>query len=204
LLEALLSNDLDGLGETVGGAVDKLSGFEPGRPVGGTYYLYRTLRRLDLEVLEEMIRRALSDDDLSELEQRLLDEEVASHLETLREAVQDEITRRLVEDRGREAVARTLRRPVTEDVDLMRASRADLEALEDAIVPLTRKLAARLARKKRLRRGRLDFRRTVRASLATGGVPLEPRFRAHRPHRPEVLLMCDISGSMATFARFTL
>jgi uncharacterized protein with von Willebrand factor type A (vWA) domain len=70
---------------------------------------------------------------------------------------------------------------------------------------LTRKLAARLARRRRLRRrGRLDFRKTMRSSLATGGVPLEPRFRSPRPHRPEVLLLCDISGSMATFARFTL
>lgn len=52
--------------------------------------------------------------------------------------------------------------------------------------------------------GRLDFRRTVRRSLATGGVPADPQFRHPRPHRPEVWLLCDISGSMATFSRFTL
>src|SRR5690606_7289882 len=52
--------------------------------------------------------------------------------------------------------------------------------------------------------GRLDFRRTVRRSLATGGVPADPQFRHPRPHRPEVWLLCDVSGSMATFSRFTL
>jgi uncharacterized protein with von Willebrand factor type A (vWA) domain len=207
LLEALLDHNLEDLASLVGRAVDRLSGFEPGRPVGGTYYLYRTMRRLDMDQLEEMIRQALSEEmgDPTPLEQRLLDEEVAARLEELREAVRDEIRRRLVEDRGREAVAKTLRRPLTEDVDLMHATRADLEAIEDAIVPLTRKLAARLARRRRmLRRGRLDFRKTMRASLATGGVPIDPRFKAPRPHRPEVFLMCDVSGSMATFARFTL
>jgi hypothetical protein len=76
--------------------------------------------------------------------------------------------------------------------------------MEAAIGPLTRKLAARLARRRRKRAGRLDFRRTMRKSLATGGVPADPQFRHPRPHRPEVWLLCDISGSMATFSRFTL
>lgn len=207
LLEALMDNDLDSLLSTVGSAVDRLSGFEPGRPVGGTYYLYRTLRRLDVDQLEALVREALAgnDADLTDLERRLVEEELADKMTQLREAVQEEIRRRLVADRGREAVARTLRRPLTEDVDLMHATRSDLEALEDAIIPLTRKLAARLARRRRLRRrGRLDFRKTMRRSLATGGVPIDPHFRVARPHRPEVFLLCDISGSMATFARFTL
>ena len=48
-------------------------GMEPGRPVGGTYYLYRTLRRLDLADLEERLTSALTDDqDLSEFDRRLL------------------------------------------------------------------------------------------------------------------------------------
>lgn len=207
LLEALMDLDLAALSAAVGTAVDRLSGFEKGRPVGGTYYLYRTLRRLDVDQLEAMLAQAMAAEagDLDDLERRLLAEEVASRLEQLREAVQEEIRRRLVDDRGRDAVARTLRKPLTEDVDLMHATRHDLDAIEEAIVPLTRKLAARLARRRRLlRRGRLDFRRTVRQSLATGGVPMDPKFRSPRPHRPEVFLLCDISGSMATFARFTL
>jgi uncharacterized protein len=207
LLDALARHDLDGLATSISDAVDRLSGFEPGRPVGGTYYLYRTLRRLDIDQIEAMLRQVMAQEagDLDDLDRRILAEEVAERMEELREAVRDEIRRRLVADRGREAVARTLRQPLTEDVDLMHATRVELEAIEDAIIPLTRKLAARLARRRRLRRrGRLDFRKTMRNSLATGGVPLEPRFRSPRPHRPEVLLLCDISGSMATFARFTL
>jgi uncharacterized protein with von Willebrand factor type A (vWA) domain len=35
-------------------------------------------------------------------------------------------------------------------------------------------------------------------------VPADPQFKHPRPHRPEVWLLCDISGSMATFSRFTL
>ncbi|MEX2251462.1 MAG: VWA domain-containing protein [Acidimicrobiia bacterium] len=209
LLEQLFQAlaDLDGAALRQGArtAVDQLAGMEPGRPVGGTYYLYRTLRRLDLAELEERLLEALiGDGDMSEFDQRLLREEVQARIEQLREEIQEEIRRRLVADRGRDAVARTLRRPLIEDVDLMHATAGDLKDMDAAIGPLTRKLAARLARRRKRRTGRLDFRRTVRRSLATGGVPADPQFRHPRPHRPEVWLLCDVSGSMATFSRFTL
>jgi uncharacterized protein with von Willebrand factor type A (vWA) domain len=205
LLDALAGLDEEALRRGAREAVDRLAGMEPGRPVGGTYYLYRTMRRLDMADLEARLTAALlGEGDLSDFEKRLLDEDVASRLELLRAEIEEEIRRRLVADRGREAVARTLRKPLIEDVDLMHATSADLAEMEDAIGPLTRKLAARLARRRRRRSGRLDFRRTVRRSLATGGVPVEPQFRHPRPHRPEVWLLCDVSGSMATFSRFTL
>jgi uncharacterized protein with von Willebrand factor type A (vWA) domain len=205
VLQALAGMDQDALERAVRAAVERLAGMEPGRPVGGTYYLYRTLRRLDLAELERRLIEALTPDgNLTELEQRLLREEVEERIRLLREEIQEEIRRRLVADRGREAVAKTLRRPLIEDIDLMHATGSDLADMEAAIGPLTRKLAARLARRRKRREGRLDFRRTVRRSLATGGVPADPQFRHPRPHRPEVWLLCDISGSMATFSRFTL
>src|SRR5204863_6580855 len=55
-------------------AVSRFSGMEPGRPVGGTYYLYRTLRQLDLEnLLERMMTQAHEEADggMTSLEERL-------------------------------------------------------------------------------------------------------------------------------------
>jgi uncharacterized protein with von Willebrand factor type A (vWA) domain len=205
LIDALAGLDEEAMRRGARTAVDELAGMEPGRPVGGTYYLYRTLRRLDLADLEQRLIDALmADEDLSDFDRRLVREEVEARIDQLRQEIEEEIRRRLVADRGRDAVARTLRRPLIEDIDLMHATTRDLQEMEAAIGPLTRKLAARLARRRRKRAGRLDFRRTMRKSLATGGVPAEPQFRHPRPHRPEVWLLCDISGSMATFSRFTL
>ena len=77
--------------------------------------------------------------------------------------------------------------------------------LRRQVFPLARRLATRLTAKRRLgRSGRLDFRRTVRASLATGGVPLVTHHRPHKPHKPELVVICDVSGSVAGFAHFTL
>jgi len=92
-----------------------------------------------------------------------------------------------------------------EDVEFMHASRDEMQSLKKALYPLTRKLAARLARKRRHgRKGPLDFRNTVRHSLSYGGVPADPKFRYPRPAKPELMVIADISGSVAAFARFTL
>jgi uncharacterized protein with von Willebrand factor type A (vWA) domain len=189
-------------------AVKRYAGMEPGRPVGGTYYLYRTLRNLDLDgVLDRLMQEAQDDspEDLTSLEKRLEQDEFQTRIDKLKKEVEAEIRRRLVADRGVEAMARTLRKPLPEDVDFMHASREEMAMLRKAIYPLTRKLAVRLARKRRHgRKGPLDFRSTIRHSLSYGGVPAEPKFKYPRPTKPEIFVIADISGSVAAFARFTL
>jgi uncharacterized protein with von Willebrand factor type A (vWA) domain len=208
LIDALRTMDRDELRRLAAAAVQAFAGMEPGRPVGGTYYLYRTLRQLDLDDLAARLAgRARAEGDVPEdpLAERLQAEEFQRRLRVLRELVESEIRRRLVADRGAEAMARTLRKPLPEDVDFMHASREEMLALQRAIYPLTRALAARLAQRRRRRhRGALDFRKTVRASLSYGGVPAEPKFRHPHPSRPEIMVVADISGSVASFARFTL
>ncbi len=189
-------------------SVTRFAGMEPGRPVGGTYYLYRTLRNLDLDgMLERLLEQAQEDAPapMSALEQRLEEDEYQTRIEQLKKEIEAEIRRRLVADRGVEAMAKTLRKPLPEDVDFMHASREEMADLRKAIYPLTRKLAVRLTRKRRHgRKGPLDFRNTVRHSLSYGGVPAEPKFRYPKPAKPEIFVIADISGSVAAFARFTL
>jgi uncharacterized protein with von Willebrand factor type A (vWA) domain len=210
LLRALMQMNEDELRRLAAIAVTRYADMEPGRPVGGTYYLYRTLRQLDLDGLAgRLVGRAREEGDVppegDALAERLQREEFEARLRRLRELVEVEIRRRLVADRGAEAMARTLRKPLPEDVDFMHASREEMQALQRAIYPLTRALAARLAQRRRRRnRGHLDFRSTVRHSLSYGGVPAEPKFRHPRPSRPEIMVVADISGSVASFARFTL
>jgi len=208
LYRALMDGDQAMLRALARQAVKRFAGMEPGRPVGGTYYLYRTLRNLDLDtMLERMVnqRREEASSPLTPLEERLEHDEYNSRIEQLKKEIEAEIRRRLVMDRGVEAMAKTLRKPLPEDVDFMHASREEMASLRKAIYPLTRKLAVRLARKRRHgRKGPLDFRNTVRHSLSYGGVPAEPKFRYPRPSKPEIFVIADISGSVASFARFTL
>ena len=209
IFRALLAADEVQLNTLARYAVARFAGMEPGRPVGGTYYLYRTLRNLDLDKLRERLveaaRAAAPGARLERLEQRLVLEEAQMRIDRLRAKIEADIRRRLVEDRGYKALARSLRKPLPEDVDFMHATREELAQLRRAIHPLSRKLAVRLARKRRHgRKGPLDFRATMRRSLATGGVPADPQFRYPRPSKPEIFVVADVSGSVAAFARFTL
>lgn len=208
LMQALMQGDQALMKALARQAVQRFAGMEPGRPVGGTYYLYRTLRNLDLDGMLAKMTDAANhgqENDAGRLEQRLEREEFEHRITEFKAEVEAEIRRRLVADRGAEAMAKTLRKPLPEDVEFMHASREEMVSLRKALQPLTRKLAARLARKRKHgRKGPLDFRNTVRHSLSYGGVPAEPKFKYPRPSKPELMVVADISGSVAAFARFTL
>ena len=203
LLDALRDNNSTSLGEMAELAVDRYAGIEAGRPVGAAYYLYRTMRQLHLDEVEQ--RLAGSTPDMSPIEQRVNADKAASQIAAFREMLEMEILERLVDERGLEAMVTATRKSLLEDIDVMQANREELAQLEKALVPLGRKLAARLAHKRRRRRrGPVDIRRTIRESLSTGGVPLDIRFRPPHPAKPEIVVLADMSGSVASFARFTL
>jgi uncharacterized protein with von Willebrand factor type A (vWA) domain len=208
LMQALMNGDQAMMRALAKQAVQRFAGMEPGRPVGGTYYLYRTLRNLDLDGMLDKLMDASKEQvggELTALEERLEKDEYNDRIEQFKKEIEAEIRRRLVADRGAEAMAKTLRKPLPEDVEFMHASRDEMQNLKKALGPLTRKLAARLTRKRRHgRKGPLDFRNTVRHSLSYGGVPAEPKFKYPRPAKPELMVVADISGSVAAFARFTL
>ena len=208
LMQALLNGDQAMMRALAKQSVQRFAGMEPGRPVGGTYYLYRTLRNLDLDSMLQKLMDASRGEvggELTALEERLERDEYQSRIEDFKKEIEAEIRRRLVADRGAEAMAKTLRKPLPEDVEFMHASRDEMQLLKKSLYPLTRKLAARLARKRRHgRKGPLDFRNTVRHSLSYGGVPADPKFKFPRPAKPELMVVADISGSVAAFARFTL
>jgi hypothetical protein len=207
LFRALRDGDNNSLREAASEAVTRYAGMEPGRPVGGTYYLYRTLRSLDLETLEQRLSQLSFDEGPTsdELAERVSRDEAHHLVEKLKAEIERVIRERLVDDRGAEALARSVRKPLPEDLDVMHANRDEMAQLERALRPLSRKLAVRLARKRRRRRrGPVDLRHTVRRSLSTGGVPIDLRFKPPRPTKPEIIVIADISGSVASFARFTL
>ena len=185
--------------------MDRHAGIEPGRRVAGTYYLFKALRKVNLEAILLRLREEQAEAGDSPLDNRLVDLDYAARVDAFRSEVEAEIRERMVADRGPEDVARTLRRPLPEDLDFLNATRADAAAIREALKPLARKLAARLARKRRSQRDApLDFRHTMRRALSTGGTPVELVFRRPNPSRPELIVIADISGSVATFAAFTL
>ncbi|GGC72218.1 VWA domain-containing protein [Hoyosella rhizosphaerae] len=122
-----------------------------------------------------------------------------------RAQVEQETQRRVAQRLGVEKVTSYAVPKVAEQVDFLRASDQDLQALKATVVPLARLLATRLAvRRKKFRTGTIDIRRTMRKSMTTGGVPIDLVAQKPKHSRPELVVLCDLSGSVAGFSTFTL
>ena len=97
-------------------------------------------------------------------------------------------------------------RPLAElDRTLPSSPTQDLAAVHRAVTQLKRRLAT-LGHEQRGRKraAAVDMRRTMRASLETGGVPLRLRYRPKRPRRPEIYVLCDVSTSVTSASVFFL
>ncbi len=82
---------------------------------------------------------------------------------------------------------------------------ADLAAVHRVVAQLRRRLATQgLQARGHRRHAHVDVRRTMRASLQTGGVPVELKFRPRRPRRPEIYVLCDVSTSVTSASVFFL
>ena len=203
--DALLSGDDEAIRRLARQAVSSLgrADTQPGRQ---SWFTYRVLRALSPEtLLASLLESVLAGEERGGLAERVARQMLAERIRQFEEAVEAEVRRRLAEDRGVEQISKTAVKPLVEQVDFLRASRDEIAELRRKVYPLARRLATRLTAKRRLgRAGRLDVRRTVRASLSSGGVPLTTIHKPHRPHKPELVVLCDVSGSVAAFAHFTV
>jgi uncharacterized protein with von Willebrand factor type A (vWA) domain len=205
LLQLLMDGDEEALRRFARLAVERLGRGQPS-PSGQSFFSYRVLRALSPDTLvSQLLAGLLAENDRGGLAEQVARQTVRERLAALRAAIEAEVRRRTAAEKGRDKVAKNAVRPLADQVDFLRAQSADLAELRRAVAPLARRLAVRLSARRRLgREGRLDFRKTVRASLGTGGVPVVTHHRPRKVHKPELVVLCDVSGSVAGFSHFTL
>jgi len=175
---------------------------------GPSYSSYQALKAMGLDQLEGRLLAGLlaphGDGPLPTQEQ-IAKALVAQKIAQLRRMVEGETKRRTAEQLGREHVQMYGIPQLAENVEFLRASGDQLRQMRRVVAPLARMLATRLAAKRRRHRaGAIDLRKTLRKSMSTGGVPIDVVLRKPRPARPELVVLCDVSGSVAGFSHFTL
>jgi uncharacterized protein with von Willebrand factor type A (vWA) domain len=204
-LSALASMVADGVGQAEGGFG---GGGKPLTAIAGEgYYMFRAFEWLGLREIQAELEHAAAEGELSEdIPPVLVLEELKERYEKFRRELEREVRRRLAGARGDEVLKRQKKLPSRpEEVDFTSASLRQVEEMRRILPALARKLAARLARKKSAaRRGRVDIRNTLRHSLSSGGVPIDLKYKKRIPSRPELFILCDVSGSVRTFSTFTL
>ncbi|MGB4505187.1 MAG: VWA domain-containing protein [Syntrophaceticus sp.] len=89
--------------------------------------------------------------------------------------------------------------------DFYKLDQLQIQEIRKRIVKLARKLATKYARRyRRAKHGKIDLRRTAREALITGGTPIRLKYRKRVISKPELVLLCDVSGSVAVFSEFML
>jgi uncharacterized protein with von Willebrand factor type A (vWA) domain len=211
--------------------VRRFAGFEPGRPVAGVMYARAVNEAADLEalradVLAEGLAGAGGDGTgggggggggsaaavlagsgltgQDSLRDRIARAGVDRAVDRFRAEVQAAIQRMLVADRGARAVRATMRVRLAADADIATASAAELTAMSAAIGPISQQLTRVLSQQAAYRKRRLSIRATLRRAMGSGGVPFRLVTEPARPPKPEIVVLCDVSGSVSAFSRFTL
>ncbi len=112
----------------------------------------------------------------------------------------DEIARWVARDLMQEPEESLLER------DMQAIGERDMPRVTVLLRKMTRRLATGLSRRYRgtRRKQAIDIRRTVRGSVQYGGVPLYLRYRGKRVQKPRLVLVCDVSASMAPYARLVI
>ncbi len=175
---------------------------------GPSYSSYQALKAMALDQLEGRLLAGLLapyGDEPTPTQEQIAKAIAAQKISQLRRMVDAETKRRTAEQLGREHVQMYGIPQLSENVEFLRASGDQLRQMRRVVAPLARTLATRLAaRRRRARAGSIDLRKTLRKSMSTGGVPIDVVLRKPRPARPELVVLCDVSGSVAGFSHFTL
>ncbi|WP_174189693.1 vWA domain-containing protein [Nocardia barduliensis] len=213
LVSTLAQDDSDSVAELARQALTELGGYgsvgtgQTSGPVttasGAGWSSYLTMKALRPEELLDRIVAGMNGS--SQLDTAVHTIEANRRLAAFRTAVQTEARLRSAQLRGTEYIARRGVESSSDQVDFLGAREQDLAEMRRLVHPLARKLATRLAvRRRKAVRGQIDLRRTLRRSMSTGGVPIDPVLRARKHGRPDLVVLADISGSVTGFAEFTL
>ncbi|MGV9800252.1 vWA domain-containing protein [Mycobacterium sp. NPDC003449] len=175
---------------------------------GPSYSSYQALKAMSLDDLEGRLLAGLLapyGEEPTPTQEEIAKALAAQRVAQLRKMVEAETKRRTAEQMGREHVQMYGVPQLAENVEFLRASGEQLRQMRKTVAPLARTLATRLAaRRRRSRSGEIDLRKTLRKSMSTGGVPIDVVLRKPHPARPELVVLCDVSGSVAGFSHFTL
>jgi hypothetical protein len=196
LMQALLQNDRNTLTHAMGRAAERVGL----RQIQMFTQKGQFTRRMLDELGEEHIRQAVI--ELEKQESPAL-VEMQRYRDILREQVRDYVEREYLlhaGGRNQQFMDDILSRTRLNNIEHMY-----LHKVHELVRKMARKLASRHARRRRtFKRGQLDMGRTLRRGIPHDGVMFTAYWKKVRREKPQILAVCDVSGSVAAYAKFLL
>lgn len=206
LARALLTADLDRLEQMIRGAAEQsgVARIENLLQIG--FFTRRTMEAMNTEGAGQELRdfasrlaaAGLSDEQIEAL--RGLIERLQ---EALRQSVRN-LTERELQKQNFDYMERFRRESLVEK-SFYHLTEDEIKRMREVVTRLAQKIKNILSiRRRRLLKGKLDLHQTLRRNMARGGVPFELSFKQRKKDRPKLVILCDVSSSVANVSRFML
>lgn len=162
-----------------------------------------TRRVLEAMGIGELTQEILTLADSSSIPDRRLAQDLGHRRDWLRERVRDYVEHQFL--LHADVNGRRLRESLLRDVRLSSIEQRHHRQLQELVQRMARKLiAAYSQRRKIVRRGQLHVPRTLRRNMKYDDAIFDLRWKAVKAEQPKVFAVCDVSGSVADYARFML
>ena len=157
----------------------------------------RILDAMGLEALDSIISQMRAEGNDARRQQ--LQSGRAQVFEEVSEFVERQIAMRT------KNAGRLLREEALSRIRLGNLDKSDMKIMRELIRKLAKRLATRHARRrKKAHRGMLDVRRTMRRNMSNDGLLFNLHWKRTKVERPRLVVICDVSGSVAAVSRFFL
>ena len=153
----------------------------------------------ELEGLAERMRaQGMGDEAIAQMQ-----ELIRKLMETVRRSVRN-FTERELQQQNHNYMEKFRREMLTEK-SFYHLTEDEILRMREVVTRLAQRIKNILSiRKKRLKKGKLDLHQTLRRNMARGGIPFEVIYKTRRKERPKLVIMCDVSSSVANVSRFML
>lgn len=192
------------------------------------YSLLRQLAQMGIESLEHLEQEAVEEMDelmvqvkvaigwyqaVNTLENIRLQEKVSEAtylrwqdcLSYLEEYIESHLEDLFVKEYGKEILEKIASAANIREKEFYKLDHLQILEIRKRIGKLARRLATKYARRyRRSKHGKIDLRRTAKEALVTGGSPIRLKYKKKVISKPELVLLCDVSGSVAMFSDFML
>jgi uncharacterized protein with von Willebrand factor type A (vWA) domain len=206
LANALLSQDLSQLENLIREAAEQAGTQRIENMLQVGFFSRRTMEGLgaedaggELENLAQQLEAAGFSPERIEQLRNL----IGKLMETLRKVVRN-FTERELQTQNHDYMEKFRREMLTEK-SFYHLSEEEIARMREVVTRLAQRIKNVLSiRRKRLKRGKLDLHQTLRRNMARGGIPFEVIFKQRRKDRPKLVILCDVSSSVANVSRFML
>ena len=206
LARALLTQDLAQLEAMIRAAAEQAGTERIENMLQVGFFSRRTNEQLDLEgaggELEDLAAK-LAEMGMGSAEIEALREMIQKLIENMRRSVKNFVEREL-QTQNHDYMEK-FRKEMLQEKSFYHLTEDEIARMREVVNRLAQRIKNVLSvRKKRIKRGKLDLHQTLRRNMARGGIPFEVIYRHRRKDRPKLVILCDVSSSVANVSRFML